>query len=173
MNDSDSSSDEEGAYMSAAGELSLSPSPHNYETPLNSEISGDSEEERGEVKGATENDPEESLEDKSDEDPATAPSDLGGDGGEVESVQPARSCQSDATQAADNPDVNEDSGAEQTEMVTAVEEVKKKKKEGQVTMRESTSTPTQVTVLQCNVIDILKNCKSSILIMNTPRCLRQ
>ena len=62
MNDSEGSSDEEGAYMSAAGELSLSPSPHNYETPLNSEISGDSMEERGEVKGETENDPEESLE---------------------------------------------------------------------------------------------------------------
>ena len=152
MNDSEGSSDEEGAYMSAAGELSLSPSPHNYETPLNSEISGDSEEERGEVKGATENDPEESLEDKSDEDPATAPSDLGGDGGEVESVQPARSCQSDATQAADNPDVNEDSGAKQTETVT---KVKKRKEEGQVTMRESTTMPTQVTVLPYNVIEIL------------------
>ena len=152
MNDSEGSSDEEGAYMSAAGELSLSPSPHNYETPLNSEISGDSVEERGEVKGATENDPEESLEDKSDEDPATAPSDLGGDGGEVESVQPARSCQSDATQAADNPDVNEDSGAEQTETVT---KVKKRKEEGQVTMRESTTTSTQVTVLPYNVKEIL------------------
>ena len=141
MNDSDSSSDEEGAYMSAAEELSLSPTPHNYETPLNSEISGDSMEERGEVKGATEkdNNPEES--------------DMGGDEGEADSVQPARSCQADA----DNPDVDEDAGAQQTEMVTTVEEAKQKKKEGQVTMRESTTTPTQVTVLPCNGIEILKN----------------
>ena len=151
MSDSEGgSSDEEGAYMSAAEELSLSPTPHNYETPLNSEISGDSMEERGEVKGATEkdNNPEES-----DEEPAAAPSDLGGDGGEADSVQPARSCQADA----DNPDVDEDSGAQQTEMVTTVEEAKQKKKEGQVTMRESTTTPTQVTVLPCNGIEILKN----------------
>ena len=151
MSDSeDGSSDEEGAYLSAAEELSLSPTPHNYETPLNSEISGDSMEERGEVKGATEkdNNPEES-----DEEPAAAPSDLGGDGGEADSVQPARSCQADA----DNPDVDEDAGAQQTEMVTTVEEAKQKKKEGQVTMRESTTTPTQVTVLPCNGIEILKN----------------
>ena len=111
--------------QSAAEELSLSPAPHNYETPLNSEISGDSMEERGEVKGATEkdNNPEES-----DEDPAA---DLG-DGGEADSVQSARSCQADA----DNPDVDEDSGAEQTETVTTVLEV---------------------TVLPCNGIEILKN----------------
>ena len=146
MSDSeDGSSDEEGAYLSAAEELSLSPTPHNYETPLNSEISGDSMEERREVKGATEkdNNPEES----------DAPSDMGGDEGEAGSVQPARSCQADAV----NPDVAEDSGAEQTETVTTVEKVKKKKKEGQVMMRESTTTPTQVTVLPCNGIEILKN----------------
>ena len=153
MSDSEGgSSDEEGAYLSAAEELSLSPTPHNYETPLNSEISGDSMEERGEVKGATEKDnyPE------SDEDPAAALSDVahvGGEGGEADRVQPARSCQAEA----DNPDVDEDSGAEQTETVTTVEKVKKKKKEGQVTMRESTTTPTQVTVLPCNGIEILKN----------------
>ena len=69
MSDSEGgSSDEEGAYMSAAEELSLSPTPHNYETPLNSEISGDSIEERGEGEEVEEEDDEseEKLEERSD-----------------------------------------------------------------------------------------------------------
>ena len=101
-----SSSDEEGAYMSAAEELSLSPTPHNYETPaLNNEASGDLEEERGDSKRAKEKDvdPEENLEDKDDKD--FGPCDLEEDGGEI--AQPARSCQVDISKAADNSDDDE------------------------------------------------------------------
>ena len=58
MGDSDdgSSSDEAGAYMSAAEELSLSPTPNNYGTPaLNDEASGDLVQERGEVEEVKKN----------------------------------------------------------------------------------------------------------------------
>ena len=69
MNDSGSSSDEDN-YMSAAEELSLSPTPHYYETPaLNAELNGgDLMDEKGDGKGEIENrnDPEEKLEDKGD-----------------------------------------------------------------------------------------------------------
>ena len=58
MADSDdgSSSDEAGAYMTAAENLSLPLTPHNYETPaLNDEASDVLVQERGEGTGAKEN----------------------------------------------------------------------------------------------------------------------
>ena len=103
MNDSDSSS-EEDAFMSAAEELSLSPTPHNYETPtMNSETSGDLKEEIEESKEEKEKDDDlkENLGDK--DEIGTGPFDLevehGGD-----AALPARSCHVEVAVTTDNSD---------------------------------------------------------------------
>ena len=84
MGDSDdgSSSDEAGAYMTAAEKLSLSLTPHNYETPaLNDEASGVLVQERGEGTGAKENKKEGQPQVTMRESPTT-PTLPGGGGGE-------------------------------------------------------------------------------------------